>query len=54
MNGIGANEQWPYVAFSDQDNLPVIGFSRKNAQGIRNHRILVGVLLNLVIAPALE
>ena len=54
MNGVGANQQWPFVAFSMQDNLSVIGLSRKNAQGIRNHRIQVGLLLNLGIAPALE
>ena len=54
MNGIGANQQWPFVAFSMQDNLFVIGFSRKNTQGICNHRIQVGLLLNLGIAPALE
>ena len=47
MNGIGANQQWPFVAFSMQDNLFVIGFSRKNTQGICNHRIQVGLLLNL-------
>ena len=54
MNGIGANQQWPFLAFSNQDNLSVIGFSRKDTQGIRNHRIQVGLLLNLGIAPALE
>ena len=54
MNWVGANQQWLFMVFSMQDNLSVIGFSRKNAQGIGNHRIQVGLLLNLGIAPALE
>ena len=54
MHGIGPYQQRPFVAFSKQDNLSLIGFRRKNAQGIRNHRIQVGLLLNLGSAPALE
>ena len=54
MNGVGADQQWPFVAFGMQGNLSVLGFSRKNAQGIRNRGIQVGLLLNLWIAPAFE
>src|SRR5215813_12963225 len=54
MHGISSYQQRPFVAFPKQDNLSVIGFSRKNAQGIRNHRIQFGLFFNLGIAPALE